>query len=306
MPQEKENDNLEISILPSNCISLNSLEFPGYFDEVEEEEQEQEKVARPLLTAASESLFGEQFRRHLNGGNYAGLSGGLEAAVKNERRDAILPMLSKNAKKQRGLIELRKAFNLEPYELDLYPNHCLNGETEAEGNNEERERVGEHPITGNTVPTFNLLIKVKRKARKTASGEMEVDREEEKFEFEASLVGLVNKTCRFRSLADFQVEMPQTDDVANLLADMKSLDSMLLILDCLALIRYLNTLHVVDKLQQFHFKPNADIPATVSIVHPSPSSCRLDIPSDYGFKENPFLSTVVKKDPKTGKYLFMR
>ena len=243
MPQEQDNDVLEISILPSNCLSLNSLEFPGYFDEVEEEEeQEQEKAAKPLLTAASESLFGEQFRRHLNGGNYAGGSGGLEAVVKNERRDAILPMLSKNAKKQRGLIELRKAFNLEPYELDLYPNHCMNGEAEAEGNNdEERERVGEHPITGNTVPTFNLLIKVKRKTRKTASGEMEVDGDEEKFEFEASLVGLVNKTCRFRSLADFQVEMPQTDDVANLLADMKNLDSMLLILDCLALIHCLNT-----------------------------------------------------------------
>ena len=57
----------------------------------------------------------------------------------------------------------------------------------------------------------------------------------------------------------------------------------------------------MKKLQQFHFKPNADIPATGSLVHPSPSSCRLDIPSDYGFKENPFLSTVVKKDPKTGK-----
>jgi hypothetical protein len=180
-------------------------------------------------------LFGEQFRKQLSSGNNAGFSGALESSSKNKRRDGMLPLFSKNGNKQRGLIELRKAFNLEPYELDLYPEHCAQEWASDKASEETEEsaqgRVGEHPITGNTIATFNLLIKVKRKVKKTASdgetdGMMDVEGDEEKFE--ASLVGLVSKTCRFRSLADFQVEMPKNDEIATLLADMKNLDSMLL------------------------------------------------------------------------------
>ena len=41
---------------------------------------------------------------------------------------------------------------------------------------------------------------------------------------EATLVGVVNKTLRFRTLADFQIEMPQDDDISKLVSYMVDLD----------------------------------------------------------------------------------
>ena len=61
-------------------------------------------------------------------------------------------------------------------------------------------------------------------------------------------------------------------------------------------------MNVVEKIQTFQFKPNISIPETSdSLVYPSPSYCRLDVPFNYGYKENPQISTVIQQDPATGE-----
>ena len=276
----KKPDSLEVLITTSNCPSLKSLEFPGYIEEPIEETPVSKSKGKLSVSA---DFFGPQFKAKDTIGSLV-----------NSNRDAILGMLCKSGSEQRGLIELRKAFNVEPFQLDIYPNNC-----NEYGQNNEMRRVADHPITGNTIPTYNLLIKVKKRRRKNANRKAAnvADNPEDDEKIEASLVGLVNKTCRFRSLADFQVEMPKDDDIANLMTGLINLDGKEIFM-----INLLIPMNVVEKMKEFHFRPNVSIPeTTTSLVYPSPSYCRLDIPFDYGYKENPNLSTVIQKDPNTGK-----
>ncbi|KAI8372820.1 RNA polymerase III transcription factor IIIC subunit-domain-containing protein, partial [Radiomyces spectabilis] len=65
-----------------------------------------------------------------------------------------------------------------------------------------------HPINGDIVPSSKLLVKVTRRVK---SGQPT-----EEAEIKTELLGTVSKTLRFRTLADFQYIVPETDRIARL------------------------------------------------------------------------------------------
>jgi general transcription factor 3C polypeptide 5 (transcription factor C subunit 1) len=58
-----------------------------------------------------------------------------------------------------------------------------------------------HPINGDVVPTANFLLKVTRRRKKSPGNREENSAhtmEEHKQNFNFEIVGIINKTCRFR------------------------------------------------------------------------------------------------------------
>ncbi|KAI8325334.1 hypothetical protein GQ54DRAFT_6627 [Martensiomyces pterosporus] len=78
-----------------------------------------------------------------------------------------------------------------------------------------------HPINGEVVATQNLLLKVKRRVRKPRNG-TEQQNNEVKTTVEA--VGVIDKTVRFRKLADFQYIYPKSDPIVQFSKTLRDLD----------------------------------------------------------------------------------
>ncbi|KAJ8523431.1 hypothetical protein ONZ45_g22 [Pleurotus djamor] len=78
-----------------------------------------------------------------------------------------------------------------------------------------------HPIPGEIVPTNNIVLKVVKRRRKRKEGDPE---DGALGEYTATAVGVVSKTVRFRSMADYQFQ-PNTDDRLTVLRNaMNNLD----------------------------------------------------------------------------------
>ncbi|KAJ2781762.1 tau 95 subunit of transcription factor TFIIIC [Coemansia javaensis] len=74
--------------------------------------------------------------------------------------------------------------------------------------------LSSHPINGQTVPTQNLLIKVTRRVKRTQGPDGAVRRE--CVHSDARVVAVLDRTVRFRRLADFQYIASDNDMVARL------------------------------------------------------------------------------------------
>ncbi|KAJ1663353.1 tau 95 subunit of transcription factor TFIIIC [Coemansia sp. RSA 1813] len=83
-----------------------------------------------------------------------------------------------------------------------------------------------HPINGNVVPTQNLLIKVKRRTRvpRRNNGHSTDGTAAAPAETTAEVVGIIDKTVRFRTLADFQFISPPSDPLWKISEMLQSLD----------------------------------------------------------------------------------
>ncbi|TFK27098.1 hypothetical protein FA15DRAFT_587283 [Coprinopsis marcescibilis] len=75
-----------------------------------------------------------------------------------------------------------------------------------------------HPIPGDVVNTNNLLLKVTRRRRKLPNEDGEIG------EYKAEVVGVITKTARFRSMADFQYLPDMNDSVSQLRLAMGKMD----------------------------------------------------------------------------------
>ncbi|KAM5532733.1 hypothetical protein V8D89_013625 [Ganoderma adspersum] len=111
-----------------------------------------------------------------------------------------------------------------------------------------------HPIPGEVVPTSNIVFKVvKRKWRRqngdTASGDGAVG------EYTVEAVGVVPKTARFRSMADFQYQPNMSDPVAKLRNAMDTMD--------------------VEELLQYHIPPEKE-EYTITAAEADPSAMDID------------------------------
>ncbi|OCH93564.1 hypothetical protein OBBRIDRAFT_771274 [Obba rivulosa] len=99
---------------------------------------------------------------------------------------------------------------------------------------EMRFRPGDpfaHPVPGEIVPTNNILLRVVKRRRKRravvgegssaadAGGEGEI-----RGEYTVEAVGIIPKTARFRSMADYQFYVPPDDPVSKLRIAMDSMD----------------------------------------------------------------------------------
>ncbi|KAJ2375180.1 tau 95 subunit of transcription factor TFIIIC [Coemansia sp. RSA 2607] len=79
-----------------------------------------------------------------------------------------------------------------------------------------------HPIEGEIVPTHNVLIKVTRRIRRPKGAPK--DSPGETVGTSAKIVGVIEKTARFRKLADFQYILPKGDPLVDLAKVVQNID----------------------------------------------------------------------------------
>ncbi|KAI0265130.1 RNA polymerase III transcription factor IIIC subunit-domain-containing protein [Gloeopeniophorella convolvens] len=158
-----------------------------------------------------------------------------------------------------------------------------------------------HPLPGDLVPTHNLLLRVvKRRRRDGAQGE-----------YVAAAAGIVPKTTRFRSMADFQYRPPQDDPLARLRRAMTDLD-----------VDGIRAYHLPAEKEDYtaaagpdpsamdvDIDPALQLPAEPAAqsaqeearsalrLFPPPIFSRQGIPQNYNFKANP-MSVVADADKR--------
>ncbi|KLO18083.1 hypothetical protein SCHPADRAFT_136378 [Schizopora paradoxa] len=79
-----------------------------------------------------------------------------------------------------------------------------------------------HPISGGVIVSHGILLKVVKKRRKRKDGA--AGGEQPQGEFTAEAVGIISRTARFRSMADFQFTPDMTDPVVKLRMAMDNMD----------------------------------------------------------------------------------
>ncbi|KAJ2332864.1 tau 95 subunit of transcription factor TFIIIC [Coemansia sp. RSA 2681] len=100
-------------------------------------------------------------------------------------------------------------------------------EVDEEGPVELRFRYNDpasHPISGDKVATRNLLIKVTKRTRRLKSAAGEAVGPAEVVSESAEIVAVVDKTARFRKLADFQVIVPKGDPLVQISKALSKVD----------------------------------------------------------------------------------
>ncbi|KAJ2857307.1 tau 95 subunit of transcription factor TFIIIC [Coemansia erecta] len=80
-----------------------------------------------------------------------------------------------------------------------------------------------HPISGEIVPTQNILIKVTRRTKRL-KGAPKDKSTEKTVKKSAEIVGIIEKTARFRKLADFQYVIGKDDPLAGLTRALKDVN----------------------------------------------------------------------------------
>ncbi|QRW16504.1 transcription factor tau subunit sfc1 [Rhizoctonia solani] len=139
-----------------------------------------------------------------------------------------------------------------------------------------------HPVTGDVVGTNTLLVKVVTRRKK--QGKEQVDGENQGT-YTAEVMGIIPKTVRFRSMADFQYQPNEDDYVVQMRRAMDRLD--------------------VDAIRSFEFKPLQENyeEGGKSQLHliPPPLFSRQGIPQHYNLKQNPMSVIHSTVDPRTGE-----
>ncbi|KAH7343258.1 RNA polymerase III transcription factor IIIC subunit-domain-containing protein [Rhizoctonia solani] len=192
--------------------------------------------------------------------------------------------------------------------------HTLGGQKEVQKAFAEGGRILElrlqpdnpfaHPVTGDVVGTNKLLVKVVVRRRKRADrmdesedGENEAGQSgdkgkgkaqadgEDQGTYSAEVMGLIPKTARFRSMADFQYQPDEDDYVVQMRRAMDKLD--------------------VDAIRSFEFKPlqenyEEEGKSQLQLI-PPPLFSRQGIPQHYNLKQNPMSVIHSTIDPRTGE-----
>ncbi|KZP24581.1 hypothetical protein FIBSPDRAFT_1042044 [Athelia psychrophila] len=160
-----------------------------------------------------------------------------------------------------------------------------------------------HPVPGDVVGTSNILLKIVKRKRKAANGELVG-------EYTAEAAGAITKTVRFRSMVDYQYQADMSDPVAKLRVAMGNMD-----VDAIQQYRMPEATEdytipadpVLDpQLVQDSTAPSAAAPQNWAPrsnlrLFPPPLFSRQGIPQNYNFKANiaSMVSTTV--DEVTGE-----
>ncbi|KAJ2798304.1 tau 95 subunit of transcription factor TFIIIC, partial [Coemansia furcata] len=81
-----------------------------------------------------------------------------------------------------------------------------------------------HPINGQKVATDNLLVKVTKRTRRLKSATGQVLGPEELVDEDVEVVAVIDKTARFRKLADFQFVVPKGDPLTQIAKTLTKVD----------------------------------------------------------------------------------
>ncbi|KIM68705.1 hypothetical protein SCLCIDRAFT_13482 [Scleroderma citrinum Foug A] len=159
-----------------------------------------------------------------------------------------------------------------------------------------------HPIPGDIVSTSNILIKVTKRKRHKPGGDHPL--QEVIGEYTAEATGVILKSARFRSMADYQFQPDMADPVARLRLAMDQLD-----VDAIRqyaipdekedyLIPSESTLRDIDPQLTGEIEQAASTSRSNLRLFPPPLFSRQGIPQNYNFKANPtsMVTTVLNED----------
>ncbi|RDX53075.1 hypothetical protein OH76DRAFT_1453987 [Lentinus brumalis] len=164
-----------------------------------------------------------------------------------------------------------------------------------------------HPVSGEVVPTSNIVLKVVKRKRRRKEGSLD---DGSIGEYTVQAVGVIPKTARFRSMADFQYQPEMSDPVAQLRSSMDTMD--------------------VDGILRYHIPPEKEDytvveadPAAMDIdpqllgvddvpagavrtrsnlrLFPPPLFSRQGIPQNYNYKANTASVETIVVDDDTGE-----
>ncbi|GJJ07427.1 hypothetical protein Clacol_001629 [Clathrus columnatus] len=142
------------------------------------------------------------------------------------------------------------------------------------------ENVFSHPVPGETVGTNKLLLKLtKRRVKRTSD-------EDQSFigDYTGTILGIVPKTVRFRSLVDFQYQPDMTDSITRLRVAMGAFDA-----------ESIREFRFDAEKEQYSVEAEDDGGNSITQSNlrliPPPIFSRQGIPQIYNFKQNP-MSTV--------------
>ncbi|RIA87754.1 RNA polymerase III transcription factor IIIC subunit-domain-containing protein [Glomus cerebriforme] len=134
-----------------------------------------------------------------------------------------------------------------------------------------------HPINGDVIPTSNLLLKVTRRKKKRQNKNGNRENEEKsnaKEDVKFDILGIINKTCRFRGMSDYQYVPNMNHPILEYRKALESLD--------------------VNKIMDFESIIN-NMNEETNL--PPPSFSRVECPMDYGYQQNTaVVKVLVNKD----------
>ncbi|KIM42935.1 hypothetical protein M413DRAFT_70152 [Hebeloma cylindrosporum] len=167
-----------------------------------------------------------------------------------------------------------------------------------------------HPIPGDVVGANNLLLKVVKRKRKRGEGSSSTSSSGDGAvgEYTAEVVGIMAKTARFRSMADFQYFPDMNDPVAKLRMAMNKMDVEALCSYSMAHGPPADSTPIIpepdsnlDPQLLGMSQPVAPLPPKGLRLFPPPLFSRQTIPQGYNFKANTasMISTTV--DEETGE-----
>ncbi|EGO01771.1 hypothetical protein SERLA73DRAFT_177265 [Serpula lacrymans var. lacrymans S7.3] len=158
-----------------------------------------------------------------------------------------------------------------------------------------------HPIPGDVVGTNNIVLKIiKRKRRRLNDGDQPIG------EYTAEAIGVIPKTARFRSMADYQYQPDMNDPLSQLRLAMDRMD-----------VDAIRNYRIPDEkedyiIHQHDVSPNLDpalaeqsrqqAPSQSNLrLFPPPVFSRQGIPQNYNFKANPASMVTTVVDDETGE-----
>ncbi|KAF9221850.1 hypothetical protein BS17DRAFT_784069 [Gyrodon lividus] len=163
-----------------------------------------------------------------------------------------------------------------------------------------------HPIPGDVVGTSNILIKVTKRKRRKVDG----DRQSEGIigEYIAEAVGVILKTARFRSMADYQFQPDMSDPVAQLRLAMDRMDVDAIRMYTVPEEKEDYVVSALSEIQppidpQLAQESGQATSATRSNLRPFPPPIfgRQGIPQNYNFKQNPASMATTVINEETGE-----
>ena len=133
-----------------------------------------------------------------------------------------------------------------------------------------RKDLFSRPIYGHIITTSNLAIKViKQRNKKTG-----------KIRIKYEIIGLINRTVRFRSLADYQVLPKEDNSIVRLRTDLEEWNS---------IYYYINI--IVEAIEKFRFSHEKGIVEKLSNI-PPPLFSPIETALDYKYSQNPAIVKV--------------
>ncbi|KAH7904035.1 transcription factor IIIC, subunit 5, partial [Hygrophoropsis aurantiaca] len=163
-----------------------------------------------------------------------------------------------------------------------------------------------HPVPGDIVATNNIVVKIVKRKRKKPDGSANPGEEPIIGEYTAEAIGVIHKTARFRSMADYQYQPDMNDPLVDLRLAMDRMD-----VDAIRKYKIpeekedyvVQASNVSQEIDPTLAEQSGEASTTRSNLRlfPPPLFSRQGIPQNYNFKANPSSMTTSVINEETGE-----